>query len=100
MHRHIRGLVSGALFLGLAACSGSLLRDEQERPELCSARWFGYVEQRVKVSDEQGHGPDIGSSEWMSAVEFKLGIRGEEQVPAQKSRAWCAYVDSMLHKSR
>ena len=44
------------------------------------------------TGDGQGHGPDLGSSEWRSVIEFKLGIRGDPSVPPRNSELWCAYI--------
>jgi hypothetical protein len=41
------------------------------------------------TDDGQGHGPDIGSDEWKSVIEFRLGIRGKPDLPARASEAWC-----------
>jgi hypothetical protein len=43
-----------------------------------------------------GHGPDIGSLEWQSVIEFKLGLRGDPDVPPRGSQRWCAYIDQRL----
>ena len=43
-----------------------------------------------------GHGPDIGSEEWKSVIEFKLGIRGNPDVPDRNSSQWCDYIDKLL----
>jgi hypothetical protein len=50
----------------------------------------------VTTGDGQGHGPDIGSDEWRSVVEFKLGIRGNPAVPSRASREWCHYIDEQV----
>ena len=50
----------------------------------------------VGVGDGHGHGPDLGSLEWRSAVEFKLGIRDDPAVPAPDSEAWCAHIDANI----
>ncbi|MCL1048593.1 hypothetical protein L2755_02945 [Shewanella abyssi] len=59
----------------------------------CNNAWFEKVEQQVITGDGQGHGPDLGSIEWRSVVEFKLGVRGDESLPAVDSDPWCAYID-------
>ena len=46
------------------------------RPEPCSPAWYQAVEARALPGDGRGHGPDLGSAEWQSVVEFKLGVRG------------------------
>ena len=57
---------------------------------------FVTIEQKLKTSDSHGHGPDIGSNEWMSVVEFKLGLRGETFVPRRNTPAWCKFIESTL----
>lgn len=96
MYRCGRIAASAILPLSLVACIGAPLQGAAPSPEPCSDSWFGYVEERIAVGDGHGHGPDIGSLEWMSAVEFKLGIRDNEEIPERKSRSWCEYVDSIL----
>jgi len=64
--------------------------------EPCSTPWLQMVEQTLSTGDGQGHGPDLGSSEWRSVVEFKLGIRGNPDVPDRDSEAWCAYIDQAI----
>jgi hypothetical protein len=65
-------------------------------PEPCSGEWQQWVESRVMTGDGQGHGPDIGSDEWQSVVEFKLGIRGEPSVPPRDADEWCSYIDKQI----
>jgi hypothetical protein len=43
-----------------------------------------------------GHGPDIGSEEWKSVIEFKLGVRGNQGVPDRNSQEWCRFIDDLL----
>ena len=50
----------------------------------------------MSVTDSAGHGPDIGSAEWMSAVEFKLGLRGGADVPELGTPAWCERIDKAI----
>ncbi|MBQ0756598.1 MAG: hypothetical protein KBT54_05780 [Amphritea sp.] len=59
----------------------------------CSNEWFTLVERQILTGDGQGHGPDLGSMEWRSVVEFKLGIRGDAEVPARDSEPWCNYIN-------
>lgn len=65
-------------------------------PAPCSAPWQQRVEERLQTGDAEGHGPDLGSEEWRSVVEFKLGIRGNAAVPARDSQQWCQYIDAQL----
>ena len=64
--------------------------------EPCSKPWLRMVEQKLSTGDGQGHGPDLGSSEWRSVVEFKLGIRGNPGVPDRDSEEWCTYIDQAI----
>lgn len=59
----------------------------------CNLAWFNKVEEQISTGDGQGHGPDLGSLEWRSVVEFKLGIRGNESNPELGSDLWCDYID-------
>ena len=62
----------------------------------CTPAWYENVERKVGITDAQGHGPDIGSSEWRSAVEFKLGIRGDSAVPDRDTDEWCDYITNII----
>lgn len=81
-----------ALFILLCvyvvACS-----DTQPQKQVCSEAWFEKVDRQITSGDGQGHGPDLGSLEWRSVVEFKLGVRGDESLPAADSERWCTYID-------
>lgn len=82
------------LFVSPGVCAGGA----DEVPEPCSAAWNRYVEEKVISGDGQGHGPDPGSDEWKGVVEFKLGVRGQADVPARDSEAWCRYIDRLLRE--
>ena len=69
-------------------------------PEPCSDDWMMWVEDAVTTGDNQGHGPDVGSDEWKSVVEFRLGMRGDTAVPRRDSVAWCRYVDRAIKDRR
>jgi uncharacterized protein len=64
----------------------------------CSESWYRFIEEKITTSDSQAHGPDVGSDEWKSVVEFKLGIRGKPNLPARDSKAWCDYIDQIVRK--
>lgn len=67
---------------------------QQEHPtQLCSIEWYNVVENKLATSDSQGHGPDVGSTEWRSVIEFKLGIRGDINIPPLSSEQWCEYIN-------
>ena len=67
-------------------------------PLPCSAEWNQRVDDAVVTGDGQGHGPDIGSDEWKSVVEFKLGVRGDAAVPGRDTEAWCLFVEQQIKK--
>lgn len=71
-------------------------QQRSDKLELCSPQWEHFIEDKVLSGDGKGHGPDIGSAEWKSVIEFKLGIRGNPSVPDKKSEAWCHYIDSKV----
>ena len=62
----------------------------------CDQAWFAMVESILNSGDGQGHGPDLGSLEWQSVIEFKLGIRGNSDIPEKGTDAWCAYISKQL----
>ena len=66
----------------------------------CTQEWYRFIDTKVATGDGRGHGPDIGSTEWQSAVEFKLGIRGKAEVPQRNSDAWCHHIDQIVRSSR
>ncbi len=70
--------------------------ESQPAPAPCTDDWYRAVESTVMSGDGQGHGPDIGSDEWKSVVEFRLGVRGQAGVPARDSREWCDYIEGEL----
>ncbi|GJL53978.1 MAG: lipoprotein [Nitrospirales bacterium] len=53
----------------------------------------------MRTGDGQGHGPDVGSEEWKSVVEFKLGIRDKPNVPNRDSIAWCRQIDQIVQSN-
>ena len=89
----IRSIILFSIVL-VAACSGEQTRET--RPEPCSEQWQKYVEARLRTGDSQGHGPDVGSAEWRSVVEFKLGIRDNPEVPSRSSVEWCTFIDARV----
>jgi len=64
--------------------------------DTCSHAWLEAVERQVGTGDGAGHGPDLGSEEWKSVVEFRLGLRGAEDVPPRDSDDWCRHIDRAL----
>lgn len=65
------------------------------KPQACTHAWYSEIDSQLITGDGQGHGPDLGSLEWRSAIEFKLGIRGDSNVPARNSALWCDYINRL-----
>ncbi|MDT8880549.1 lysozyme inhibitor LprI family protein [Halomonas saccharevitans] len=84
----------------LAAAAQSQASDDDASPDPapmpCSAAWVSQIEARLGTGDGRGHGPDPGSEEWRSVVEFRLDIRDDPSVPSRESEAWCRHVDQRL----
>jgi hypothetical protein len=72
-------------------CSGNKTK---ETPfQLCTNDWFTKIEKKIATDDGQGHGPDLGSLEWRSVIEFKLELRDNPNVPPRESTQWCDYIN-------
>ena len=56
---------------------------------MCTYPWYQSIDKILHTTDGQGHGPDIGSDEWKSVIEFKLGVRNGVNVPERSSDQWC-----------
>lgn len=74
------------------------LTSDQSSRHLCSTSWYQTIEERVPTRDTQMHGPDIGSDEWKSVIEFKPGIRGKPNLPSRDSDNWCRYIDHLVQE--
>ncbi len=94
-------MVRIALILCAMAISSCAIEQEPDPgPQPCSEQWFQFVEETVSTGDAEGHGPDLGSSEWRSVVEFKLGVRGDPTIPDPATEQWCAYIDERTKAGR
>jgi len=74
---------------------GIAVPQPESRSQPCSEPWFHEIESIVGTSDGRGHGPDIGSSEWRSVVEFKLGVREHPEIPKSGSQQWCNFINQI-----
>lgn len=85
-------------FILMAAAVFAAACDElPERTDVvCSPSFYDVIESRVHVTDDEGHGPDLGSGEWKRAVEHKLGVRQGADFPAIDSDAWCQRVYELV----
>lgn len=81
----------------LLAISGCQPQTPHTRPiKLCTAAWYQMVELEISTSDGLGHGPDISSNEWKSVIEYRLGVRGNPEVPERSSSEWCHYINAFI----
>lgn len=94
----LRPWCTATLLLLLMACAKQRPATETAVP--CTAAWYQVIESRISSGDSMGHGPDIGSEEWKSVIEFKLGVRGNPDVPNRNSSAWCHFIDDLLAAPR
>lgn len=85
-----------ALTAGAALSANNDGKSSPPTEALCSNAWYRSIEEKVPTGDGRGHGPDLGSDEWKSVVEFKLGIRGQPDVPRRDSQAWCRHIDQIV----
>lgn len=91
------GVLLGALLgVGCAELPDTGSEQAAAAPSLCTPAWYRAIERQLGTGDGAGHGPDPGSEEWRSTVEFRLGVRGEPEVPARSSDAWCVYIDQKV----
>lgn len=91
MTRHIQLFAMIAAALASPGCVDH--RQETAEQPACSADWYQLVEKQVGSGDGDGHGPDLGSGEWRSTIEFRLGIRDQPGIPALDTDQWCRYID-------
>lgn len=60
----------------------------------CTQEWFSYLDKNYfDISDGEGHGPDVGSGEWLGAVEVKSGLPRQSLLPMQQR---CELIQSRL----
>lgn len=77
--------------LVLCACNDLPARDGV----VCSPSLYQTIDYRLPV-DSDGHGPDLGSSEWKHGVERKLGIGDASGFPERNTDAWCQRVYDLV----
>lgn len=83
-----------SVVLAIVGCSQTSVIPGSGEP--CSVNWLQALDDKVITGDGRGHGPDLGSQEWRSVVEFKLGVRGSPTVPPRDSQEWCNYIDDLV----
>jgi hypothetical protein len=65
-------------------------------PPACSRQLYQDIEAAIQSGDGMGHGPDIGSDEWQSVIEFRLGVRDDPDVPERGTNSWCGHVAGLI----
>ena len=85
-------LLSALPVLGCTTTSDLSLKTQP-----CTSEWYQQVEKQITTGDGLGHGPDPGSAEWRSVIEFRMGIRGDAEVPDRNSDDWCQYIDQKIN---
>jgi hypothetical protein len=88
----LTGLLKIFALTTLATTITGCFEDNAKQP-VCSKDWYLLVEKQISTGDRQGHGPDLGSTEWRSTIEFKLGIRDQPEIPALDTEQWCSYIN-------
>ena len=59
--------------------------------------WAKWAEQIYPITDDQGHGPDVGSDEWANALAKRLGIiDAASHGPDLKSDEWRVAVEKKI----
>lgn len=88
----------GLLLLNGCSETARVPAESQVIPVQCGHSQYQAIDQRLSSGDGHGHGPDIGSDEWKSVIEFRLGVRGQPQVPPRQSAEWCDFVFQSLQR--
>ena len=93
-----RWIAVSIIFVAVCAQAGDDYRSSMAAETLCSDSWNQFIEKKIPTGDDRGHGPDVGSGEWKSVIEFKLGIRDKPGLPDRDSEAWCRYIDQIFRE--
>ena len=93
-----RWIAVSIIFVTVCAQAGDDYRSSMAAETLCSDSWSQFIEEKIPTGDDQGHGPDVGSGEWKSVIEFKLGIRDKPGLPDRDSEAWCRHIDQIVRE--
>ncbi|MEO2266072.1 MliC family protein [Pseudoalteromonas sp. YIC-656] len=103
----MKRLVFLTLLAGIAACHTLPEEPQNQVPQetaatignTCSLATLTQIERQVSSQDALGHGPDIGSVEWASSIEHRLGIKEHNNKPPMLSAAWCGYIEQLHSNS-
>jgi hypothetical protein len=62
--------------------------------EACTEKWFAYLDDNYfTTSDSEGHGPDVGSGEWLNSVERQAKLTVRSDLPNQTR---CEHIQTQL----
>jgi hypothetical protein len=62
----------------------------------CTQEWFSYLDSHYfDISDGEGHGPDLGNSEWVNAFEEKAKLLVTNGLPKQQR---CQLIQGQLER--
>ena len=93
-----RWIAISIIFLAVCVQASDDHRSSMAAETLCSDSWNQFIEEKIPTGDDQGHGPDVGTDEWKSVIEFKLGIRGNPDLPGRDSETWCRHIDQIVRE--
>jgi hypothetical protein len=84
--------VCAVIVVGWLLLTTNIARAPSEQP--CTDPWFSYLrEHYFEIEDGEGHGPDIGSREWLNAFETKTKLPRSSKLPSQQR---CALIQEQL----
>ncbi|AIP65834.1 hypothetical protein [Burkholderia thailandensis] len=63
----------------------------------CTDAWFDAIDKQFNVTDDEGHGPDPGSAEWLGAVERKAKL--PENAPLAEQQRCEAIQRELSHRT-
>lgn len=75
-------------------CTACTTNSTSSTSKVGSEEWFAKVDKQLPVGDGEGHGPDLGSTEWCGAVDYKLFNRSSGLTPC--TPAWNEKVNQQL----
>ena len=60
----------------------------------CTQEWFSYLDKHYfDISDREGHGPDLGSGEWLGAAEARAKMPVKNLLPEEQR---CQLIQGQL----
>jgi len=78
------------------ATESSAMSDSSAAGSMSWDEWASWIESVKPVADKEGHGPDVGSDEWASALAAQAGINKNGHGPDMKSAEWRSAIEKKL----